>query len=210
MPSRSKYSQCMAVSALVATSLLGCASSKNVASTESNYPQDNPSPKHTIHMHGSVPKELSLRFDVFWETDYKNKKQCRYYDNGYARFEGVPTPFHVVQYLPITRSGESFEANVVVDKYMPGECNWRLGSVMYEVSRGNGKPSRWQIIGQPDGYLDEIGPITIWCKRTQNSTEVTDMYCGYWNEALRGKVQRAWMRLSPGVDDLEVNFRVLD
>ncbi len=194
---------------LLVIALAGCAGNKNITSNSANYPKQNSSPSQVIKISGTIPAGMEVGFEATWAASEKSNN-CKYYENKYLRFEGAPTVFHIVEPLKVARDKNNYQTEVIVDRFLPGVCNWRLEHVMYVVSRGTQEPDKWWIIRQPDGYEDERGNVTIWCKQGGSKTEKVVSGCSYWNESLRGKPQRAGVRIHSTITEVQVDFQYLE
>lgn len=87
-------------------------------------PAINPNPTHIVQISGRIPKSLSAKLFVNYLTDAKDPS-C--FSHPAAQRGGGPN--YRQEMLDLIRQGDSFQAQVMIDKYLPGVCNWRFQSV---------------------------------------------------------------------------------
>ncbi|MBD9367291.1 hypothetical protein [Xanthomonas sp. XNM01] len=86
-------------------------------------PPLNPDPKHVIRLYGRAPASLDFRFRVVFTTTNQEGdcwNHAGFWDGGGAL--GWAYEFHPV------RNGDAWEADFVVDRYLPGECGWDISA----------------------------------------------------------------------------------
>ena len=197
------------VGCILVTGLTGCAGSKNVTLHGADYPTQQASPKQIVKITGSIPKEMDIAFEAVWAAG-KTDANCLYYENNYLRFEGASIAFHVTEPLKVIRDNETYRTEVVADRFLPGECNWRLDRVTYKILRGDRELTKSWIIRQPGGKKEENGRVTVWCTKDISLPMKSIFLCSYWNEALRGKPQPEGVILLPTTTDVQFDIRYLD
>lgn len=93
-------------------------------------PELNPSPEKVIRIFGRAPKNLDFRFRAVWEVG-KREQGCvvdlPFWEGGGDRAHGLD--------IPIKRRGERYEAELVVDHYSPGHCEWHFTGAGITVER---------------------------------------------------------------------------
>lgn len=80
-------------------------------------PQANPAPRHVVRVHGAVPANLQLEWFAIYEGRHWSET-CRTRDTWSNLTWHVP--------IEVKREGDRYEAFVEVDKFLPGECDWRF------------------------------------------------------------------------------------
>lgn len=92
-------------------------------------PQLNPDPRHVVRLHGRAPETLDFRFRVMFVST-NPEGDCW---NHAGFWEGGGEKGWGYDFYPV-RNGEQWEADLVVDRYLPGRCGWDIdGSTMIMV-----------------------------------------------------------------------------
>lgn len=137
---------------------------------EVDYPQLNPRAAYVVNITGAMPAALQISLTAEYQA---SNPQC---------FRSMPLgpspPLHLSEILPIIRVGLRYRSAVVVDKYLPGRCAWRIAWISYEDPRSSAeyRENRPGWHGEPVIYFrgdaDKsaahsgkvwTGPINIWC-----------------------------------------------
>lgn len=105
-------------------------SGANVKPGDQDYPQQNPTPKNFLLLHGTIDAALDIDFRVQWHTE---KPNCRY---ATSRLEGAYTWYTAWTPLAISRQGATFSAHIPIDGVLPGRCDWRFGGVTFGGATG--------------------------------------------------------------------------
>lgn len=88
---------------------------------EPSDPPLNPNPMHVVRLHGRAPETLDFRFRVgFLSTNREG--DCW---NHAGFWEGGGEKAFSYDIYPV-RKGETWEADLVVDRYLPGRCGWNI------------------------------------------------------------------------------------
>lgn len=118
-------------------------------------PPLNPAPKHIIRLHGRAPESLDFRFDIgFLSTSREG--DCW---NHAGFWEGGGERVFSYDLYPV-RDGENWKADLVVDRYLPGRCEWTIrASAIIHV-----KPADvpWSHPARSGGMLAVIGDARLW------------------------------------------------
>ena len=86
-------------------------------------PPLNPDPKHIIRLYGRAPETLDFRFRIAFAST-SQEGDCW---NHAGFWEGGGNKAWRYDLLPV-RKGEYWEADFVVDRYLPGRCGWRIAA----------------------------------------------------------------------------------
>lgn len=111
-------------------------------------PAINPRPIHVLQLSGRIPKSLTTKLFVNYLTDAKDPS-C--FSHPAAKWGGGPN--YRQEILDVTRQGESFQAQVAIDKYLPGVCNWRFQSVGAAVVKDGNASDETVVEDLVSGYL---------------------------------------------------------
>lgn len=120
--------------------LSGCTTthiSKTLAPSDASQPYGNPFPKHIVTIHGAVSKSLNIKLSAYYITTNPSPacQSTPTYTAG--AIEGAIFPSQVSVPLTISRSGNKFSAQFIVDYFLPGLCEWRFSDVSAEVSKNS-------------------------------------------------------------------------
>jgi hypothetical protein len=101
----------------------------------------NPKPKQVVKLHGRVPPSLRFEFWVRYSMDDVKAEGCRPRDatGGFLPMLGDFT--RVETLAPLYLAGNRYQAELVVDKYLPGPCGWafeEIKAVVVKDGRGGG------------------------------------------------------------------------
>ena len=143
----------LAVSLLLAPSLAGCKSPEGVAppAQGKQAPSEakdmtrvlNKNPKHVVRIEGRVPDSLEIVLGAAYLTD--SKDTACFTQPGALSGLG---PNYQIDVLDITRSKERYTAEFVVDKYLPGPCNWILWRVNAGVRQADKPDEEMDVVEQ--------------------------------------------------------------
>lgn len=131
----------------LAPSLAGCASPTDI--TQLGDAKDiarslNKNPKHVVLIEGRAPDSLKAELFAFYVTDTKDMT-C--FSHPGAQWGQGPN-YHT-EPLKLSRANGRYKATLVVDKYLPGACNWSLAQVNAVVGR----------VGKPDEKAVGVGQV---------------------------------------------------
>lgn len=108
-------------------------------------PQLNPDPKHVVRIVGRMPASLEAEL----RARYAITRQDRACTPGLLPQWGAGTERGSrSETLAIKRSGDYYETDFVVDKYLPGKCGWRFDGVGASVVR-NGNQHDIDVMSRP-------------------------------------------------------------
>ena len=92
-------------------------------------PPFNPNPTHIVRLYGRAPESLDFRFRIGFMTT--NREGDCYNHAGFWEGGGEKTWGYILYPM---RNGEQWEADLVVDRYLPGRCGWNIrGSAVIMV-----------------------------------------------------------------------------
>lgn len=96
---------------------------------EPSDPPLNPNPMHVVRLHGHAPKTLDFRFRVVFAST--NREGDCWNHAGF--WEGGGAKTFAYDIYPV-RKGDAWQADLVVDRYLPGRCGWNIrGNAMIMV-----------------------------------------------------------------------------
>ncbi len=121
---------------------------------EDSDPPLNPDPKHIIRLHGRAPATLDFRFRIGFAST--NPEGDCWNHEGF--WEGGGEKVWSYDLYPV-RKGESWEADFVVDRYLPGRCGWRIGASVMLVVAPYDRPEGKSVLG---GARTVIGDARGW------------------------------------------------
>lgn len=84
-------------------------------------PQLNPDPKHIVRVHGRLPKHLDLSLNAEYEATRQGAGCQKQFVLGSLAGGAMR---RITDSVDIHRHGEEFDATLIVDKYLPGQCGW--------------------------------------------------------------------------------------
>lgn len=90
---------------------------------EASDPPLNPNPTHVVRLHGRAPETLDFRFRVAFLSTHR-EGDCW---NHAGFWEGGGEKTFAYDIYPV-RKGDMWEADLVVDRYLPGRCGWNIRS----------------------------------------------------------------------------------
>ena len=86
-------------------------------------PPLNPNPRHVVRLHGRAPETLDFRFHIGFRAGTREGdcyNHAGFWEGGGEKGWG----YHL---YPV-RTGEQWNADLVVDRYLPGRCNWNISA----------------------------------------------------------------------------------
>lgn len=86
-------------------------------------PPLNPDPRHVIRLYGRAPETLDFRFRIAFAST-SQEGDCW---NHAGFWEGGGNKAWGYDLYPV-RKGEYWEADFVVDRYLPGKCGWEISA----------------------------------------------------------------------------------
>lgn len=174
----------LGIATLLVSILPGVAS----CATEPDAPVLNPSPKQLVRIHGRLPKSLTI---TLWARYITQDESC-WSEKAKAGFSLgtniLPEP------VEVQRVGEGFEATLVVDKYLPEQCDRRFTDLKVNVF----KDENWDdpealprsVIEVADDHNREMPPCSDTssssCKDAINSDPAPVLVlCEMWSRGSR-------------------------
>ena len=116
--------------------------------TDTSDPELNPNPQHIVRLHGTAPESLHFKLSVVYASTNREGdcwNHAAFFDGG-----GEKQWRYVIE--PV-REGESWKADLTVDRYLPGRCGWMGGgAVLAYVVPVDAEPG--------ESMLSGIGVIT--------------------------------------------------
>lgn len=97
---------------------------------DAEYPELNPHPKHVVQVSGAIAPTLDVKFSVHYESDSLDKgcwQNAPLWKGGGEKYMG--------QWLELKREADRYSTSFVVDKFLPGRCDWRLIGISAVVAR---------------------------------------------------------------------------
>lgn len=179
------------------------------------YPISNPSPVHELEIAGSLPASVPIGdFEATYATDVTDDSSagpCQRLDDLEPKQLRLAQALQTKEIVPLVRTGSRYRAVVVVDRFLPGRCNWHLRTIQYRMYvQGYGYSKMYvagaiQFIDEQHRALDAArgekfytGRIDIWCGEARNKA-VTGYYpelCYSW-DAWRLRIPRDQQAIIP-------------
>ncbi|MBT2748599.1 MULTISPECIES: hypothetical protein [unclassified Lysobacter] len=130
----------------LAPSLAGCASPADISqqSDAKDVARNlNKKPKHIVQLGGRVPDSLQIELVALYVTDTKDMT-C--FSHPGAKWGQGPN-YHS-EPIELARKNSRYSAALVVDKYLPGACNWTLVRVNAVVEKIGGPDEEAEVVEQ--------------------------------------------------------------
>jgi hypothetical protein len=137
-----------------------------------DYPEINASPIDKIPITGTLPEGWSLRLELTYEPAKLDSHailpgpDCAYDASG--GLEGALFPYQVFVSLPVSRKGTEFSAEMQLDHFKPGRCEWHASQLIGSVSTANGLTGKAGLarspirMASPDPFA-HTNVINLWC-----------------------------------------------
>jgi hypothetical protein len=210
--------------------LLGCNRDENVKKGDPAYPEINPAPVRLLTLTAKVPATLSVDFYAAYIAG-GGGKQCGWIRN----FEVGRQPFTIADRLSVERNSDTLRATIAVDKYLPGNCQWSLNGITWQLANGDDFMGGATFAVAYDARRDvntlgppPKGPVYLVCKRDptprnpQRPGRCTSMdvmrmpmvgnvsqnLIAQLPSAARGSSDVTW--IMPDTTHIEINFYDLD
>lgn len=110
-------------------------------------PQLNPHPTHVVRITGRIPPTLQVQLSAGYGPG-NGKDECNIHSWLQLADRSSWEKYGRSQVLALKRSGEHFETSFVVDKYLPGDCQWQFDGVGATVVR-NGNFDDADVVSSP-------------------------------------------------------------
>lgn len=132
-------------------------------------PPLNPKPKHIIRLYGRAPETLDFRFRkmmVSTSQDGDCWNHAGFWEGGGEKGWGYD--------LYPVRNGEYWEADFVVDRYLPGRCEWKINASLVILVTPVDARGGDNTLG---GMLTVVGDARLWdetapqCKPGMNNCD---------------------------------------
>lgn len=99
------------------------------------YPESNPNATRVLTVTGTLPvslpvKDLIAVYSANAGSEKDSSAACTRFDE-FAPLGNQVWPLVVVQHVPMVRTGDSYSASIVIDRFKPGLCRWHLKEVNY-------------------------------------------------------------------------------
>lgn len=122
---------------------------------------ENPQPEHIVEIDGRLPPSLGIvLFAQYW-TDTEDRS-C--FVMPQAEWGQGPNYFR--EQLTIERQADRYQARVIVDKFLPGQCNWALKSVDANIVRTKSRNDVGSVEDLISTYLYRGGSDSSGCDGT--------------------------------------------
>jgi hypothetical protein len=216
----------------------------NVKPGDSEQPMPNPHPTHSFEAAGTLPAAIPVEdFLAVYATDFsptaKVSGPCQRLDDLGPKEFWRTLPLLKEESVPLARADGRYRATFVVDRYLPGQCNWHLKEVRYRLhASGYGYVDSNFGVGKIKVF-DELHPpsdlpkwetiyrgrVDVWCLegRNKNVTPYYPEICGDWSTynfraspSLRANTppeateSHAVVMALPDTASIELNFHDLD
>jgi hypothetical protein len=178
----------------------------------------NTKPKQVVKLHGRVPPSLRFEFRVWYTMTDVKAEGCRPRDatGGFLPMLGDFT--RVEALAPRYMEGNRYEAELVVDKYLPGPCGWafeeikavivkdeRVGDPLYTIETTTAVVSN-NTHGKFEAYCDEFSQRSCDFRQNSDPTSVL-LLCEITSSPWQGKPDfLACSDHYPGVGYKETHF----
>jgi hypothetical protein len=181
---------------------LATALDPNVVPGNSEYPVANPHPSHTLEVAGALPPAIPVGdFLATYITDVEPGEKisgpCQHLSDIGPKELWYVEPLLKQESVPLVRGGGRYRATFVIDRYLPGRCNWHLNQIHYRLlALGFGYRDYVRGVGQIEVFDDRHPPVhlargekvyrgraDVWCLEARNKA-VTPYYpetCGDWD-----------------------------
>jgi hypothetical protein len=201
--------------------------SLEVAAYERGYPHLNSHPIWVIHVAGTLPETVplaSFKADYITDPSEPDKKDPTCKRDSPTGGGGYPLR-HTELVEPV-RAGGRYTLSIIVDKFEPGFCKWRLQAVMVRM-RGKDdsyqpggivpvavEPSNRNLTGRTSPQIR----ADVWCRKARPGDPTTEV-CGAFPldrpdlarlVAPEARNQSLLLLVSPGEPTLEINFHELN
>lgn len=130
---------------------------RNQYASDPSQPRLNPSPRQVVKVFGALPKEFDMRMILVYEVTSR-APQCRNGDGPFAE------PYFKKVRFDYRRDGDRYEGELVVDRFLPGQCGWAFHGtdLLVELvadSRQSASPGQVTI----DGSRFDVPDTTAYC-----------------------------------------------
>jgi hypothetical protein len=171
----------------------------NVNPGDRDYPALNSNAHTKIVVSGRAPEKWKLHLVAYYypkEGGILNPSTgglvC-----GWAVGPGVSLPYSITYGLTVHRHGDTYTAEMPMDRYEEGHCGWHLSMVGYTIVKRVGDPATGGRIAQdPRDVVSSYPPIDLSNLRTQ-----VDLWCWespsskeYWTNGVRLNCEDAGYR----------------
>jgi hypothetical protein len=128
---RSWYLASGGIVCLVALAMTSCGRRHNVGPNEPDYPVINPTPKLVIHLNVIAPPSIPRKFLIGYISNADSVPNTSPSTCWYTTGLGVIHSFSVAETLSLKRAGDYESGDIVIDKYLPGRCDYRIAGAWY-------------------------------------------------------------------------------
>lgn len=207
--------------------LSACGRTNNIQPGDSEYPQENSRPVRIVHLTGTLPPTVPLQIVADYLAQrggFGGSEECSF---NIALSE--TRPFWIKVPLRVVRAGDRYSAEVALDRYEAGRCQWILGGIAYwltasPLDSGERNPEAYvnadpRQVKNPDTLTGDLRRDT-WCtKSTENPGRPYE--CGplalispesaakMSQEQRTEELQQRSLFISPNTQLIAINFQVL-
>jgi hypothetical protein len=149
-----------ALCCILAFGLSGCGRRHNVEPGDPDYPALNPSPKVVIHLKVIAPPSIPTRFLVAYDAHAAGGPIDSPSTCSFGTGMGVIHWFGVTEDVSLKRDASYQFGDVVIDKYLPGRCNYQFTSSWFLAPDDQLQNDLFHFEGGPH---PPTARIDIWC-----------------------------------------------
>ena len=133
--------------------------SQDVAPKGSDVPVANVHPLKAFRLHGHIDPTLSIEVS----TQYLSSvEKCRRAPNIFGAIEGAFGPLSVWVHSDLHRTGNEYDAMVIIDRYVEGRCRWYPYAVGFFIKTSDGVTTgQFETDGHGTRHIDRAVPV-IW------------------------------------------------
>jgi hypothetical protein len=160
---------CVAAIIAAVALLSGCdlgGRSENIKPGEADYPVENLQPTRVLHLVAIVPQLLPVHFLMGYVASKSGGPMQSGTACSYSVGLGPARQYSINASPQLTRVGDTYTANIVVDRYESGRCGWRFARIWYVVA--NMSPDQSELLFL-DGGSDHPASARadIWCIKSE-------------------------------------------
>jgi hypothetical protein len=132
-----------------------------------DYPLVKPYPEQLVHFTAKIPPslfyEMSLRYKVPFATIENPDGTLNRLESPVGCRSKPTDQFYVELPLTVSKTGDTYQGNFVVDYFQPGNCGWRFDLALSPILRNPLFWYRTEYNGGPRDLIDSR--LDIWCTR---------------------------------------------
>lgn len=195
--------------------LIGCADIRigsELSPSDPDYPEENLFATHLVEIQGTISEDLEVGLVAHYAAT--ENEGCRYSpDRATQIIAGATFPVNLDFPLEVSRNGEKYSTEFVVDRFQPGRCGWQFSRVTAHVSKADLVSIPASIISDHLSVSDEN-----WSTNSQDTavvlrcrfSKLVDLPEGRRSSACREEIQEHGDKirhlLTPSSERVEVSF----